>query len=288
MKHKYLTIKSNIMNSVSIYEKRWLDLVFEGKNKSYGAYQLRLENSRTTVYAFLLGLLFFLSFAAIPILINAIGDKEVASAPVESLYAIPVQVSDFEPQTPPQRAKNIFPLAKEPNEVNNKTQLVDPEVVRSSEANQQIARNIENATNNVVVSNTGTGATTKQSVTGSESGSGSATSIATTTNDIQRTTSLDRLPYFPGGMNAFTNFIGSNFRTPESIDEQNTLRVFVAFVIEKDGSITDIKVLKDPGFNLGAEAIRVLKSLKIKWEPGLIAGQPVRTAYNLPITVRME
>lgn len=60
------------------------------------------------------------------------------------------------------------------------------------------------------------------------------------------------------------------------------------FVIERDGSMTDIQVKRDPGHGLGKEAIRVLKSLKTKWSPGMIDGKAVRTAYNLPITVQMN
>jgi len=64
--------------------------------------------------------------------------------------------------------------------------------------------------------------------------------------------------------------------------------VYVSFVIERDGSMTDIQVKRDPGYGLGKEAVRVLKSIKTKWAPGMIAGKPVRTAYNLPITVEMN
>jgi protein TonB len=59
-------------------------------------------------------------------------------------------------------------------------------------------------------------------------------------------------------------------------------------VIEKDGSMTNIHVKRDPGYGLGKEAIRVLKSLRTKWTPGIINSKPVRTAYDLPITVQMN
>jgi protein TonB len=52
--------------------------------------------------------------------------------------------------------------------------------------------------------------------------------------------------------------------------------------------MTDIKVIKDPGYGMGKEAIRVLKSLKTKWTPGIINSKPVRTSYNLPISVVMN
>jgi protein TonB len=63
---------------------------------------------------------------------------------------------------------------------------------------------------------------------------------------------------------------------------------FYPFVIEKNGSLTDIKVLQNPGYGLDKEAIRVLKSLKTKWEPGIKNGNPVRTAFSLPIIIRPE
>ncbi|MBC8645308.1 energy transducer TonB [Flavobacterium lindanitolerans] len=66
------------------------------------------------------------------------------------------------------------------------------------------------------------------------------------------------------------------------------MKVFVYFVVEKDGTLTNIKVVRDPGYGLGAEAIRVLKSIKTKWKPGIQNDKPVRTAYNLPITVEIK
>ena len=81
--------------------------------------------------------------------------------------------------------------------------------------------------------------------------------------------------------------MGNNFEKPE-IEGERTIRVLVSFVIEKDGSMTDIRVQRDPGYGLGKEAIRVLKSLRTKWSPGMIGSKPVRTSYNLPITVQMD
>ena len=62
----------------------------------------------------------------------------------------------------------------------------------------------------------------------------------------------------------------------------------VSFVIEKDGSMSDIKVLRNPGYGLDKEAVRVLKSLKTKWKPGVKDGQFVRTQYTLPIKIQMN
>jgi protein TonB len=62
----------------------------------------------------------------------------------------------------------------------------------------------------------------------------------------------------------------------------------MSFVIEKDGSMTDIKVVRNPGYGLDKEAIRVLKSLRTKWSAGMKNGKKVRTQYTLPILVKME
>jgi protein TonB len=106
-------------------------------------------------------------------------------------------------------------------------------------------------------------------------------------NDPVNTAVLDKMPEFPGGMAKFYTYVGNNFQRPE-LDVEKTLKVYISFVIERDGSITDIKVFNDPGYGLGKEAIRVLKSIKTKWAPGILNGKTVRTAYNLPITIKTE
>ncbi|MGK4566019.1 energy transducer TonB [Flavobacterium sp. 3HN19-14] len=73
-----------------------------------------------------------------------------------------------------------------------------------------------------------------------------------------------------------------NFRTP---DEEVKGKVIVQFVVEKDGSLTDIKVVRDLGYGTGAEAIRVLKSAP-KWKPGIQNGRAVRVLFSLPISIQ--
>lgn len=94
-------------------------------------------------------------------------------------------------------------------------------------------------------------------------------------------------PEFPGGVTELLNFINKTFRYPQ-IGKELIAKVHVSFIIETDGSISNIKVLKDPGYGLGAEAVRVLKQLTIKWKPGEVKGKIVRTAYFMPITVKIK
>jgi protein TonB len=90
-------------------------------------------------------------------------------------------------------------------------------------------------------------------------------------------------PDFPGGIEKFYKFVGNNYRTPE--EEGLKGKVYVTFVVEKDGSLTDIKVVRDIGYGTGTEAVRVLKKCP-KWNPGEQNGKKVRVQYSLPITIQ--
>jgi protein TonB len=102
-------------------------------------------------------------------------------------------------------------------------------------------------------------------------------------NNIYNTAGIEVKPDFPGGLDKFYKFIGKNFQTPE--EEGLSGKIFVTFVVEKDGSLTDIKVLRDIGYGTGKEAIRVLKSCP-RWNPGEQNGKKVRVLYSLPITIQ--
>jgi len=265
------------MSKLSIYENSWLDLVFEGKNKAYGAYQLRRQSERTTILSFFLGLLFIASLAAL--LLNTFREK-VTPLSIPRIEDYVVHLTILPPNKPAPK-KLIVPVSKKQHNNENK-QLVNPTVVNPDDANQNIAKGTDNSSKTSPAEGTETGTTTPSG------GNGITTETPTDSRAIVNTTlALDKLPEFPGGIDKFYKYVGNNFRNPDS-EESKTLRVYVAFVIEKDGSMTDIQVKRDPGFGLGAEAIRVLKSLKTKWSPGMIAGKPVRTAYNLPITVQVK
>lgn len=90
-------------------------------------------------------------------------------------------------------------------------------------------------------------------------------------------------PEFPGGQGALMQFLQSNLRYPTMAREagiQGT--VFVTFVVERDGSITDVRILRGVGGGLDEEAIRVVRNMP-RWTPGRQRGQAVRVQFNLPI-----
>jgi periplasmic protein TonB len=265
------------MSRLSIYETRWIDLVFENKNKEYGAYQLRRESSKTTVIAFFSGLLLIAAIGAIFTIANVFGKPiviEVVPTIDEILTVTPYSVLPDEPKMPVTTSQTNAP---------QETTVFVPMVVSSTpDVIADVPINNDYTENSTVNSGTATG-----------------TGISNTTGTIENSTpaiddnipviasTLDKLPEFPGGINKFYTYVGNNFEKPE-IEGMSTIKVYVSFVIERDGTMTDIQVKRDPGYGLGKEAIRVLKSLKTKWSPGLIGSKPVRTSYNLPISVQMD
>lgn len=94
---------------------------------------------------------------------------------------------------------------------------------------------------------------------------------------------VDIKPEFPGGVTEFYRFVANNYKLPKV--EKLAGKIYVTFVIEIDGSITGMKVLRDIGYGTGEEAIRVLSKCP-KWIPGEHNGQKVRCTYSLPISVK--
>lgn len=107
-------------------------------------------------------------------------------------------------------------------------------------------------------------------------------------NEIYSLAGLTDKPEFPGGMENFYKFIGENYKTPKTPDNiKLTGKVYATYIIETNGEISNIKVLRDIGYGTGEEAIRVLK-LSPKWAPGKINDEAVRTQYSLPISIQSK
>ena len=99
---------------------------------------------------------------------------------------------------------------------------------------------------------------------------------------------VEQDPEFPGGIEALMKYLQQNIKYPQLARENNiTGRVYVTFVVEKDGSVTGVRVLRDIGGGCGQEAIRVVKSMP-KWTPGKQRGKNVRVQYNLPVNFSLR
>ncbi|CAM4020576.1 energy transducer TonB [Flavobacterium antarcticum] len=281
------------MANQSIYSEEWIDVVFENRNKEYGAYQLRHENPKTTLKALGIGVLLLTFLVSIPMMMNLFGTKPTATASIPELVT-PLVISPV--IYPPKKTdtKDLFPPLtqkenKKPKTDIKKENLIDPKVTEAENAVTEIAPNDDPQENDVEPIDGAILGTENSGVKG-----GTATPSGTTEsgtsgadNGSHVAAVLDKQPTFPGGMTKFYNYVAQNFKTPET-ELANSIKVYVSFVIEKDGTMTDIQVLRNPGFGLDKEAIRVLKSLKTKWTPGILNGKPVRTAYNLPILIKQN
>jgi len=101
-------------------------------------------------------------------------------------------------------------------------------------------------------------------------------------------TVVESMPSFPGGMGELMKFLGQNINYPTLAKESGIQgRVFINFVVEPNGSISNVKVLRGIGGGCDEEAVRVVKSMP-KWSPGKQRGKPVRVSYNLPVKFTLQ
>lgn len=108
--------------------------------------------------------------------------------------------------------------------------------------------------------------------------------------DVEETVwvAVEEDPEFPGGLDALSQYLADNIQYPALARENGiTGKVFVTFVVEKDGRVGQIKILRDIGGGCGAEAVRVVKAMP-KWKPGKQSGKPVRTQFNLPVSFTLR
>jgi len=260
---------------LDIYKQKWIDMVFEGRNKSYGAYELRKKNPRTTLIALAIGASVFASLLALP-LIQWGSDEEEETEKVTM-----VDMADLAP--PPEEVKPLVPPPPPPPPAPkiDEVKFVKPKVVKKEEVVEEI-KTIEELKDKNVGAKDLKGQEDGKIVIDEPSGDGPQTDSKIVEDSNQIYTAVEVKPDFPGGIQKFYDFVGKNYKVPE--DEDIKGKVFVQFVVEKDGSLTDIKVIRDLGFGTGKEAIRVLKKSP-KWKPGIQNGRPVRVLYSLPISI---
>lgn len=272
------------MSRLSIYETSWIEIVFQNRNREYGAYKLRQESTKTSLIALFTGITLLVSAISVPALISILNPATTAPPLAPILIDKIVKITDvYQNQIQPKKTLPILKTKSSANPVKNKA-LTHPVIVPTQQAEQNIVKNTEQpAVHTTQSDGIGTVAINASPATTIDS------TIETVRNDneIINSVALDKLPEFPGGISKFYTYVGNNFSQQET-ELNGTVKIFVSFVIEKDGSMTYILVKRDPGHGLGKEAVRVLKSLQTKWTPGMISGKAVRTAYTLPISVQMN
>ncbi|CAM3350317.1 Protein TonB [Flavobacterium longum] len=258
---------------LDLLKKTWLDIVFEGRNKAYGAYELRLTNPKTSLRALLIGGVIFSFLVSIPVLVKLLPESSADDTTLDKKI-VTVKL-------PPKKEvpKNLPPPPPPPPKV-DQVKFVKPVVAKAEEVVEEPPK-IDDTKNKKIGDENIKGDPNAQ-LTVEPVGNG-PTDVVEEDNSIHNMAGIEVKPDFPGGLQKFYDYVSRNYRIPEE-DGLNG-KVFITFVVEKDGSLTDIKVIRDIGFGTGKEAIRVLKSSP-RWNPGEQNGKKVRVQYSLPITIK--
>jgi len=263
-------------SKLDLFEQSWIDNVFEGRNKSYGAYELRTNSGKRTLRALLIGGLIFVFLVFIPVISKFISENMTSE---EQVLDEKVVMANLTAPVEPPKEIIVEPIVQKQTQSNVDIQkYVPPVVVDKEVVKEEVA---------VVTELKKTGSETVKAKEGGEvvlDGTESEVKVDAEIVEEDPTkiyTAVQVMPEPPGGMAAFQQFIKTKYRTPE-VDNDVSGQVIVNFVVEKDGSLTDIKVLRDLGYGTGKEAVRLLKTAP-KWKPGIQNGKSVRVSYSLPI-----
>jgi protein TonB len=268
-----------LISKFDLYKTGWLDLVFDDRNKEYGAYDLRHNYANNVVRA--MGV----TFLAIGLLCGA--SIVFRAAPRETM--IPVDTHpDIRIQPPPVQAvkRNDPPKslkADPPAHPIATTRDVPPIVVPDPIAEKPVINAKVTGAIGQVDSKGPVGPVNALPVD-PNAGNGTAQPVD---NGVHTTLGLDVMPEPVGGDKAWAKFLNKNLRFPAEAQEDGVSgRVILSFIIEKDGSLSNIVVNRAAGHGFDEEALRVLKLAKA-WKPGMQNGQAVRVKYEIPINFQI-
>ncbi len=257
---------------LDLLKRSWTDIVFEGRNKKYGAYELRTTNPGTTWKAFAIGAVIFAFLVSIPMLAKLIPDTAEEDVNLDKKI-VTVKLP------PKEKPKENLPPPPPPPPKVDQVKFVKPVVAKAEEVVEEPPK-IKEIVDKKLGAETIKG--DPDAVLTVEPVGNGPKDVVEEDNSIYNTAGIEVKPEFPGGLAKFYDYIRKNYQAPD--EEGLNGKVFVSFVVEKDGSLTDIKVIRDIGYGTGKEAIRVLKSSP-KWSPGEQNGKKVRVLYSLPINI---
>ena len=277
-----------LFSKFDVNKIEWLDLVFENRNQSYGAYVLRKESGNYLTKALLIAAFFFISSTLMLSASFWWNTKEVASTttllkPDETIYElklieVPKKLEPLVESTPATSTDKFKQIEyTTPNVVPDQLVTTEPPTT--------------DALSNAVIGTTtiegpSSGLTNAPAVNNLTGGDG--TGVEANPDVLFNTGGVEVLPEFPGGMAAWSKFLSKNLRYPSIAQENGVMgRVTVSFVVERNGEISAIKVLRGIGAGCDEEAIRVIKKSPL-WKPGMQNGKAVRVSYVIPIVFQMN
>ncbi len=276
------------MAKIDLIDNGWTDLVFEGKNQAYGAYQLRKNTGIRNLKALLTMFAIFALIAAIVIAKVSI-DNYIASR--NAAIETDVELANLAEKKEAKVEKKDEPEPEkiEIEKVKSSVAFTVPEIKKDEEVKEEQEMKSQEE---LQETNTAIGAFTVE-------GNDEATEVLKVKETIaepeppkvEETKVFDvveEMPQFPGGSSALFEYLSKNIKYPVVAEENGVQgRVVVTFVVERDGSITDVKVVKSVDPSLDKEAQRVVKSMP-HWIPGKQNGSAVRVKYTVPVTFRLQ
>ncbi len=277
------------MSKIDVVSNEWVDLVFQGRNQAYGAYQLRKGTSKRNLKSiFIMIVLAALLFAGIAVK-NIVDEnaKKVASTEVIELTnlnkpkkqaEVKQKKVEVEPQKVVERVKSSIkftaPVIKKDDEVKPEDEIKTQDQLM--------------ATNTAIGS---------FDVKGNDDANGEVLKAKEViaqpeppkhVEENKVFEAVEQMPSFPGGDAALMRYLSDNINYPAVAAENGVQgRVVLSFIVERDGHITDVNILRSVDPSLDREAIRVVKSMP-RWIPGKQNGQSVRVKYKLPVTFRLQ
>jgi protein TonB len=245
------------------------EMVFKGRNQEYGAYVLRKKYKKHVTVAMLIALILLIGGVAYPVISSYINKsrliKDEKSVETEILNAPKEDLPPPPPPPPP------------PEQMAEKVKFTVPKVVEDTVETGLTSQEDLSAKPN-------TEAPAEEEIKVEET----KTQVIEQEAPKEIFTVVEEQPGYPGGDEARIKFLQENIKYPEEAKELGVQgKVFVTFVVEVDGSITDVRVLRGIGAGCDEEAVRVVKSMP-RWVPGKQRGQPVRVQFNLPIKFTLQ
>ena len=277
------------MAKVDLIDNSWVDLVFEGKNKEYGAYVLRKETGKRNVKALVWVLIGIAAIFAIAYANLAIQNAMKQNVSVETDVELSKLAQKKEAKVERKEPIKVEMEQKVVEKVKSSVKFTAPEIKKDDEVKPEDELKSQD---DLSKTNTAIGAF---DVKGNDEAEGEvlkAKEVVVDEKPKEEETKVfdvvEQMPQFPGGPNALFEYLSKNIKYPVVAEENGIQgRVIVTFVVERDGSITDVKVAKSVDPSLDKEAMRVVKSMP-HWIPGKQNGSAVRVKYTVPVTFRLQ
>lgn len=275
------------MSKIDLISNAWCDLVFEGKNQAYGAYKLRKGTSKRNLWSIIIVLI-----AAVAIF-SAIAIKNVIEANQKVAVTTAVELSKID-KTPKVEKKKAAPKIEQPKVVEKVKSSIkftapvikkDPEVKPEEEMKTQ--EDLQKTKTTIgaftVVGNDEIGGEVLKAKEEIAQPEPPKNEEENKVFDV-----VEEQPSFPGGQGALMSWLHDNIKYPVVAAENGIQgKVIVQFIVGKNGSISNVKVLRSVDPSLDKEAVRVVSNMP-NWTPGKQNGASVNVRFTLPVTFRLQ